>query len=69
MMLTGPAFGVARVLQSHIERALGMAYMTAQSYMRLWMGVTLFIGIVFLTGVLTTVTDLLTIRPKVRARA
>ncbi len=69
MMLMGLTFGVAGVLQSCIERTLGMGYMAAQSYMRLRMGVTLFIGIVFLTGVLTTVTDLLTIRPKVRARA
>ncbi len=69
MMLMGLTFGVAGVVQSYIERVLGMGFMTAQSYMRLWMGATFFIGIVFLAGVLTTVTDLLTIRPKVRAQA
>jgi nitric oxide reductase subunit B len=69
MMLMGLTFGVAGVVQSYVERVLGMGFMTAQSYMRLWMGATFFIGIVFLTGVLTTVTDLLTIRPKVRAQA
>jgi nitric oxide reductase subunit B len=69
MMLMGLTFGVAGVVQSYVERALGMGFMTAQSYMRLWMGATFFLGIVFLTGVLTTVTDLLTIRPKVRAQA
>jgi len=33
------------------------------------MGATLFLGVIFLLGVLTTVTDLLTLRPKVRAQA
>jgi hypothetical protein len=37
--------------------------MTAQSYMRLWMGVTMTAGVFFLIGLLTTVTDLLTLRP------
>ncbi len=63
MMLIGLFFGVAGVLQSYIERALGMGFMTAQSYMRLWMGSVFFTGIVFLSGVLATVADLLTVRP------
>ena len=54
---------MAGVLQSYIERVLGMGYMTAQSYMRLWMGVTVFAGIFFLAGLLTTAADLLTLRP------
>ncbi|MBF8259429.1 MAG: nitric-oxide reductase [Actinobacteria bacterium] len=62
MMLMGLAFGVAGVLQSYVERVLGMGYMTAQSYMRLWMGVVFFCGITFLAGLLTTVTDLFTLR-------
>jgi hypothetical protein len=45
-----------------------MGFMTAQSYMRLWMGSVFFVGLTFLAGVLLTVTDLLTLRPaKVRA--
>jgi nitric oxide reductase subunit B len=63
MMLMGLSFGIAGVVQSYIERMLGMGYMVAQSYMRLWMGVTFFLGICFFTGVLITVTDLLTLRP------
>jgi len=63
MMIMGLTFGVAGVLQAYVERVLGMGYMTAQSYMRLWMGVTMTAGVFFLIGLLTTVTDLLTIRP------
>jgi nitric oxide reductase subunit B len=63
MTVMGLTFGVSGVLQSYIERVLGMGYMVAQSYMRLWMGVTLFAGLFFLAGVATTVVDLLTLRP------
>ena len=64
MMIMGLTFGIAGVLQSYIERVLGMGYMTAQSYMRLWMGVTLVAGIFFLGGLLTTAVDLFTLRPR-----
>jgi hypothetical protein len=40
-----------------------MGYMTAQSYMRLWMLITVVAGVFFLGGLLTTVTDLFTLRP------
>src|SRR5512143_1946720 len=63
MVLMGLFFGVAGVIQSYLERALGLGFMTAQSYMRLWMGSVFFVGLAFLAGVLITVTDLLTIRP------
>jgi len=63
MIVMGLTFGVAGVLQTYIERVLGMGYMTAQSYMRLWMGVTLVAGIFFLGGLLFTVKDLLSLRP------
>jgi nitric oxide reductase subunit B len=63
MMLMGLFFGVAGVLQSYVERVQGMGYMTAQSYMRLWMGAVFFCGISFLAGLLTTVADLFTLRP------
>jgi len=63
MMLMGLSFGIAGVVQSYIERMLGMGYMVAQSYMRLWMGVTFFLGICFFIGLLIMVTDLLTLRP------
>jgi nitric oxide reductase subunit B len=63
MMLMGLTFGIAGVLQSYLERVLGMGYMTAQSYMRFWMGVTLVLGLCFFIGVVTTVADLFTLRP------
>jgi nitric oxide reductase subunit B len=67
MMIMGLTFGVAGVLQSYIERVLGMGYMVAQGYMRLWMGATMVAGVCFLGGLLTTVVDLFTLRPaKVR---
>src|SRR5512147_31430 len=63
MFLMGLCFGVAGVLQSYIERYLGLGYLVAQSYMRLWMGVTFFLGICFFVGVIIMVIDLLTLRP------
>jgi len=69
MTLMGITFGVGGVVQAYIERVLGLGYMTAQSYMRLWMGATFFLGLFFLAGVVTTVTDLLTLRTKAPARA
>lgn len=66
MMLMGLTFGIAGVLQSYLERVLGMGYMTAQSYMQLWMGITMVLGVFFLMGVLVTVADLLFMKPLVR---
>jgi nitric oxide reductase subunit B len=63
MMLMGLSFGIAGVVQVYIERVLGMGYMAAQSYMRLWMGAAFVLGICFFSGVLIMVADLLTLRP------
>jgi len=63
MMLMGLTFGVAGVLQTYLERILGLGYMTAQSYMRLWMGITFVLGLFFLVGVITIAVDLLFLRP------
>jgi nitric oxide reductase subunit B len=63
MITMGLTFGVAGVLQTYIERVMGLGYMTAQSHMQLWMGITLAAGFVFLFGVLVTVRDLLSLRP------
>jgi nitric oxide reductase subunit B len=63
MMLMGLTFGIAGVLQSYLERMLGMGYMTAQSYMQLWIRVTLVLGVIFFAGLLVMVTDLFTLRP------
>jgi nitric oxide reductase subunit B len=63
MMLMGLTFGIAGILQAYMERILGMGYMAAQSYMRFWMGVTMTLGVIFLSGVLVTVFDLLNMKP------
>lgn len=63
IMLMGLTFGVAGVLQSYLERVLGMGYMTAQSYMQLWMGITMVLGVFFLAGVVVTVVDLFRMKP------
>ncbi len=63
MMLMGLSFGIAGVVQAYLERVLGIGYMAAQSYMRLWLGVTFFLGLCFFTGVLILVVDLLSLRP------
>jgi nitric oxide reductase subunit B len=63
MMLMGLTFGIAGVLQSYLERMLGMGYMTAQSYMQLWIRVTMVLGVIFFAGLLVMVTDLFTLRP------
>jgi nitric oxide reductase subunit B len=63
IVFLGLTFGVAGVLQSRVERVLGLGYMTAQGYMRLRMGVTLLVGVVFLGGLLTAVVDFFTLRP------
>ena len=68
MMLMAITFGIAGVIQSYLERVLGMGYMTAQSYMQLWIRVTMALGVIFFAGLLFTVVDLFTLRP-VKRRA
>ena len=63
MMIMGLTFGVAGVLQSYIERVLGMGYMTAQAQMQFWFKIAIGSGVVFLIGVLVMVFDLLTMKP------
>jgi nitric oxide reductase subunit B len=63
MVIMGLTFGVAGVLQSYVERVMGLGYMTAQGYMRLWMGITLVAGMFFLAGLLVTVKDLFCLKP------
>jgi len=57
------AFSVAGVLQSYIERVMGLGYMTAQAQMRFWFGVVVFFGLSLLGGAILAVLDLLTLRP------
>ncbi|MEW6203562.1 MAG: cbb3-type cytochrome c oxidase subunit I [bacterium] len=62
MIGLGLAFGVAGVLQTYLERILGLGYMTAQANMQFWFVIAIFLGVVFLFGLLVTVYDLFTIR-------
>lgn len=63
MILMTLAFSVAGVLQTYIERVMGLGYMTAQAQMRFWFAILVFLGLSLLGGVILTVLDLLTLRP------
>jgi nitric oxide reductase subunit B len=56
------AFSVAGVLQTYIERVMGLGYMTAQAQMRFWFAILAVLGVSLLAGVVLTVVDLLTLR-------
>lgn len=64
MFCIGLSFGVAGVLQTYLERVLGMGFMAAQEQMRLWFMVAFVCGLAFLIGVVVTVYDLLFLKPK-----
>jgi nitric oxide reductase subunit B len=59
MILMTLAFSVAGVLQTYIERVMGLGYMTAQAQMRFWFAILAVLGLAFLAGVVLTVVDLL----------
>jgi nitric oxide reductase subunit B len=63
MVLMTLAFSVAGVLQTYIERVMGLGYMTAQAQMRFWFAIGFVLGVTFVAGVVLTVVDLLTLRP------
>ena len=62
------AFSVAGVLQTYIERVMGLGYMTAQAQMRFWFAILVVLGLVFVAGAVLTVVDLLTLRPAPSAK-
>ena len=62
------AFSVAGVLQTYIERVMGLGYMTAQVQMRFWFAILVVLGVMFAAGVLLTVVDLLSLRPAPSAK-
>lgn len=64
MLFIGLAFGVAGVLQSYLERVLGLGFMTAQAQMQFWFKVVIFCGLFFLAGVIIIIKDLLTMKPE-----
>ena len=57
------AFTIAGVLQTYIERVMGLGYMTAQTQMRFWFAILVVLGLTFLAGVILAVVDLVTLRP------
>jgi nitric oxide reductase subunit B len=57
------AFSIAGVLQTYIERVMGLGYMTAQAQMRFWFAILVGLGLMLLIGVVLAVLDLLTLRP------
>ncbi len=63
MMIIGLVFGVAGVLQTYLERIMGLGYMNAQAQMQFWFKVAIFVGFFFLAGVVMWIYDLLTLKP------
>jgi len=59
----GLAFGVAGVIQAYMERVLGLGFMTAQAYMRLWFAIVFGCGLIFMLGQWTTILHLFTLKP------
>ena len=54
----------AGVLQTYIERVMGLGFMTAQAQMRFWFGVLVFFGLGLLGGAVLAAVDLLMLRPQ-----
>jgi len=64
MMAMGLAFGTAGVVQSYMQRGLGIDFLTVQGFMRPWMMGVFFSGILFLVGVVIYIYDVLTLVTK-----
>jgi nitric oxide reductase subunit B len=62
MFFMGLAFGVAGVLQTYVERVLGLGFMNAQLQMQLWFKIVIFCGVFFFTGVVIIIYDLMTMK-------
>jgi len=61
MLGIGLSFGVAGVLQSYLERALGLGFMTAQVAMRPWLAGVFGFGVIFFVGVVLFIYDFFTL--------
>ncbi|MEW6374470.1 MAG: cbb3-type cytochrome c oxidase subunit I, partial [Thermodesulfobacteriota bacterium] len=59
MTVIGLSFGVAGVIQSYMQRGLGMEFLTVQSFMRPWFMGVFFAGIGFFVGVLIYIINIL----------
>ncbi len=68
MILMALALAVAGIVQTYLQRVLGMDYLTTQSYMALWYAVFWASGWSFAIGVLLYIVDFFTIRPEESAK-
>jgi nitric oxide reductase subunit B len=60
MMLTiGLAFGVAGVIQSYMQRGLGIDFLTVQGFMKPWFIAVFIAGLGFFIGVILYIVDVL----------
>jgi nitric oxide reductase subunit B len=50
----GLAMAVAGIIQTYVERVLGLGFMTAQAEMQLWFKVVLVFGVTLIVGLLIT---------------
>jgi nitric oxide reductase subunit B len=61
MVVMGLSFGVAGVIQSYMQRGLGMDFLTVQGFMRPWFIAVFFGGIGLFIGVIIYIVDVLTL--------
>jgi len=66
MMVMGLAFGAAGVIQSYMQRGLGMDFLTVQGFMRPWFMAVFFGGLGFFIGVVIYIVDVLSLAMKKR---
>lgn len=59
MTVMGLAFGGAGIVQSYLQRALGMDFLTVQGFMRPWFKIVFFAGLGFFVGVLVYLYDVI----------
>ncbi|MBM4309027.1 MAG: nitric-oxide reductase [Deltaproteobacteria bacterium] len=64
MLIMGLAFGVAGVIQSYMQRGLGIDFLTVQDFMKPWFFAVFIAGLGFFVGVLLYIIDVLKIATK-----
>jgi nitric oxide reductase subunit B len=64
MVVIGLSFGVAGVIQSYMQRGLGIDFLTVQGFMKPWFMGVFFAGLGFFIGVLIYIVDVLQLATK-----
>jgi len=64
MMIIGLAFGGAGLIQSYMQRGLGIEFLTVQGFMRPWFMGVFFAGLGFFIGVIIYIVDVLILAMK-----